>query len=77
MPSAKVIELTVTVLPVPTFLLSKVEVFKEVSVSVPIKPVYVTPPVFKVAVVLPSYVLFDVVIPETDKDLAVTFAVEV
>ena len=38
MPSAKVIELTVTLLLVPTFLLLKVEVFEEVSVSVPIKP---------------------------------------
>ena len=37
-PSAKVIELTVTVLPVPTFLLLKVEEFVEVTVSVPIKP---------------------------------------
>ena len=38
MPSAKVIELTVTVLPVPTFLLLKVEEFVDVTVSVPIKP---------------------------------------
>jgi len=30
-----------------------------------------------VATVLPSYVLFDVVIPETDKGLAVTLAVVV
>ena len=37
-PSAKVIELTVTVLPVPTFLLLKVEEFVDVTVSVPIKP---------------------------------------
>ena len=47
------------------------------NTSPPIRPVYVTPPVFKVATVLPSYVLFDVVIPETDKGLAVTFAVVV
>ena len=47
------------------------------NTSPPIKPVYVTPPVFKVAVVLASYVLFDAVIPETDKALAVTLAVEV
>ena len=38
MPSAKVIELTVTVLPVPTFLLLKVELFEVVKVSVPTKP---------------------------------------
>ena len=38
MPSASVIELTVTVLPVPTFLLLKVEEFVDVTVSVPIKP---------------------------------------
>ena len=31
-------ELTVTVLPVPTFLLLKVEEFVDVTVSVPIKP---------------------------------------
>ena len=37
-PSANVIELTVTVLPVPTFLSLKVEEFVEVTVSVPIKP---------------------------------------
>ena len=38
MPSAKVIELTVTVLPVPTFLLLKVEPTVCPKVSVPIKP---------------------------------------
>ena len=38
MPSDKVIELTVTVFPVPTFLLLKVEEFVDVTVSVPIKP---------------------------------------
>ena len=47
------------------------------NTSPPIKPVYVTPPVFKVAVVLASYVLFDAVIPDTVKGLAVTLAVEV
>ena len=38
MPSASVMEFTVTVLPVPTFLLLKVEEFVDVTVSVPIKP---------------------------------------
>ena len=37
-PSAKVIELTVTVLPVPTFLLLNVDVFVDPSVSDPIRP---------------------------------------
>ena len=54
MPSAKVIELTVTVLPVPTFLLLKVDPTVCPKVSVPIKPEKV-----KVvdAVVVPSYTL--------------------
>ena len=38
MPSAKVIELTVTVLPVPTFLLLKVDPTVWPKVSVPTKP---------------------------------------
>ena len=38
MPSAKVIELTVTVLPVPTFLLLKVDPTVCPKVSVPTKP---------------------------------------
>ena len=56
MPSASVIELTVTVLPVPTFLLLKVEVFEEVSVSVPIKPDNVK---VDVALLVASYTLFE------------------
>ena len=42
------IEFTVTVLPVPTFLLLKVEEFVDVTVSAPIKPdrVYVVDAVF-------------------------------
>ena len=55
MPSAKVIELTVTLLPVPTFLLLKVEVFEEVSVSVPIKPDNINE---VVALLVASYTLF-------------------
>ena len=51
------IELTVTVLPVPTFLLLKVEEFVEVTVSVPIKPDNVN---VVVAVVVPSYTLLAV-----------------
>ena len=47
------------------------------NTSPPIKPVYVTPPVFKVAVVLPSYVLFEAVMPDTVKALAVMLAVDV
>ena len=38
LPSAKVIELTVTVFPVPTFLLSKVDELVLVTVSDPINP---------------------------------------
>ena len=38
LPSAKVIEFTVTVLPVPTFLLSKVDVFVDPNVSDPTRP---------------------------------------
>ena len=55
-PSAKVIELTVTVLPVPTFLLSKVEATDCPKVSEPINPEKVN---VVVAVVPPSYVLLD------------------
>ena len=47
------------------------------NTSPPIKPVYVTPPGFKVATVLPSYVLLEAVMPDTVKALAVTFAVVV
>ena len=56
-PSARVIELTVTVFPVATFLLLNVDPTVCPNVSVPTKPVKV-----KVveAVVAPSYVLFDV-----------------
>ena len=57
MPSAKVIELTVTVLPVPTFLLLKVDPTVWPKVSVPIKPVKVK---VVVAVVVPSYTLLAV-----------------
>ena len=56
LPSANVIELTVTVLPVPAFLLLNVDEFVLVTVSDPIKPDndYVT-----VAAEEPSYTLFD------------------
>ena len=37
-PSAKVMELTVTVLPVPTFLLLNDDKFELITVSVPINP---------------------------------------
>ena len=67
-------ELTVTVLPVPTFLLLKVDPTVCPKVSVPIKPEKVK---VVVAVVVPSYTLFDVVMPETDKGLAVILAVVV
>ena len=50
------IELTVTVLPVPTFLLLKVEVFEVVKVSVPIKPESVN---VVVALLVASYTLFE------------------
>ena len=48
-------ELTVTVFPVPTFLLLKVEVFEVVRVSVPTKPESIN---VVDAVVAPSYTLF-------------------
>ena len=57
MPSAKVIELTVTVFPVPTFLLLKVEPTVCPKVSVPTSPVKVN---VVVAVVVPSYTLLAV-----------------
>ena len=56
LPSAKVIEFTVTVLPVPTFLLSKVDPTVWPNVSEPTKPVKVN---VVEAVVPPSYVLLD------------------
>ena len=54
MPLASVMELTVTVFPVPTFLLLKVEVLEEVSVSVPIKPESIN---VVVALLVASYTL--------------------
>ena len=71
LPLASVIELTVTVLPVPTFLLLKVEEFVEVTVSVPIKPDSVN---VVVAVVVPSYTLLAAEAVAV-KDLVVTSAV--
>ena len=56
LPSAKVIELTVTVLLDPTFLLSKVDPTVCPKVSVPTNPVKVS---VVEAVVPPSYVLLD------------------
>ena len=53
-PSASVIELTVTLFPVPTFLLLKVEPTVCPKVSDPTSPVKVK---VVVAVVVPSYVL--------------------
>ena len=55
-PSANVIELTVTLLPVPTFLLLKLEVFVTFNVSVPTKPDNVN---VVVAVLDASYTLFE------------------
>ena len=71
LPLAKVIELTVTVLPVPTFLSLKVEEFVEVTVSVPIKPDSVN---VVVAVLDASYTLFEAEAVAV-KVLAVTSAV--
>ena len=65
------IELTVTVLPVPTFLLLKVEVFEVVKVSVPIKPESVN---VDVALLVASYTLFEAEAVAV-KDLVVTSAV--
>ena len=70
-PSANVIELTVTVLSVPTFLSLKVEEFVEVTVSVPIKPDRVK---VVVAVSDESYVLLEAEAVAV-KALAVTSAV--
>ena len=56
-PSANVIELTVTLLPVPTFLLSKVDPTVCPKVSDPTNPLKVK---VVVAVVVPSYVLLAV-----------------
>ena len=55
-PSASVMEFTVTVLPVPTFLLLKVEVFEVVKVSVPTKPESIN---VVVALLVASYTLFE------------------
>ena len=55
LPLAKVIELTVTVLPVPTFLLLNVDPTVWPKVSEPTKPEKVK---VVVAVVVPSYTLF-------------------
>ena len=67
----------VTVLPVPALALLKAPVYVPENVSPLIKPLYNIDPVFKVATALPSYVLSEAVMPETDKALAVTLAVEV
>ena len=67
----------VTVLPVPTFLSENAPVYVPLNTSPDTSPVYVTDPVFKVAVVVASYVLFDAVIPDTVNDLAVMLAVVV
>ena len=56
LPLAKVIELTVTVLPVPTFLLLKVDPTVWPKVSDPTSPEKVK---VVVAVVVPSYTLLD------------------
>ena len=56
LPSDKVMEFTVTVFPVPTFLLLKVDDTDCPNVSDPIKPENDN---VVVAVVLPLYVLFD------------------
>jgi len=71
LPLAKVIELTVTVLPVPTFLLLKVDPTVCPKVSVPIKPEKVK---VVVAVVVPSYTLLAAEAVAV-KDLVVTSAV--
>ena len=47
------------------------------NVSPLIKPLYKIDVVFNVATALPSYILFEAVIPDTDKAFAVTSAVVV
>ena len=71
MPSASVMELTVTVFPVPTFLLLKVDPTVCPKVSEPTSPVKVK---VVVAVVVPSYTLLAVEAVAV-KDLVVTSAV--
>ena len=73
-PSANVIELTVTVLSVPTFLLLKDDKFVLVRVSLPINPESV---IEDVAISFPSYVLLDALIDETVSDFFETLAVVV
>ena len=59
------IELTVTVFPVPTFLLLNDDKFELVKVSVPINP---ESDIVDVAVLFPSYVLLEALIDETVSD---------
>ena len=61
----------------PAFALLKAPVYVPKKVSPLIKPLYNTAPVFNVATSLPSYVLSEAVIPDTDKALAVMLAVVV
>ena len=64
-------------MPVPIFLLSKVPVAETTKLSPLTKPEYEAEVTFVVALVFPSYVLLDAVIPETVKAFAVMFAVVV
>ena len=61
-PLASVIEFTVTVLPVPTFLVLNDDKFELITVSVPINP---ESDIVVVAVSFPSYVLLEALIDET------------
>ena len=71
------VSVKVTVLFVPTFLLSKVPVAETVTSSPSTNPVKVAALASMVAVVLPLYVLLLAVIPETVRAFAVIFAVVV
>ena len=59
------IEFTVTVFPVPTFLLLKDDKFELVRVSLPTNPESV---IVDVAIAFPSYALLDALIDETVSD---------
>ena len=71
------VSVKVTVLFVPTFLLSKVPVADTVTASPSTNPVKVAALASMVAVVLPLYVLLLAVIPAMVRALAVIFAVVV
>ena len=73
-PLASVIEFTVTVFPVPTFLLLNDDKFELVKVSDPIKP---ESDIVDIAMLFPSYVLLEALNDETVSDFLEIWAVVV